>query len=331
MEENQTIIAVNAQDDNESHLRKLIKEGILVLTPTLSKQMIHYADAEETWKVDSAKAKRVITRLVEEGLLKSEFADHVLVCPKCGSPEVHSKYTCPKCGAYDVEFTELVEHKKCGNIGSKESFTKGSSLVCPHCQVELTRETSDYRIIGNFYECSKCGHRFDKPEVTHICQNCGANSTYRDAKYIKTFAYRVAEGAMKVFQAELPVLGNIKRILLDKGFKAQLHAKVTGTSGVQSPVDVLADRGKVRLIIDISTTGNKNDIIALLAKKVDVNPTSAMIVDLSASDELTSMGKVFGITVFKSESDQNLPSSFGSFVRLLGEGDIHRKPHGRGE
>jgi predicted RNA-binding Zn-ribbon protein involved in translation (DUF1610 family) len=315
MEEAQITIEANAQDDEEDFLRKLIKKGVLVLKPSLSKQGVRYADAEEIWKVDLADAKAIIARLAEKGAFKPEFVDRVLTCPKCSSPEVFSKYACPKCGSHNVEFTELIEHKKCGNIGPKDSFAKGSSLICPRCQTELKREMSDYRTIGNFYQCEKCGHRFDKPDVIHICQNCEVISTYQDAKYVRIFAYRVAEEAMKGFQTELPILANVKKTLVNEGFKVQLRVKVTGTSGAQSPFDVLAEKGTARLVIDVSTTGSKNDIIGLLAKKVDVNPTGTVIIDLSGQDEITNLGKVFGITVFKAGDNQDLPEDFKSFLK----------------
>lgn len=317
MEEAQIALEVNAQDEDEEFLRKLIKMGILVLKPSLDRKGVRYADAEEIWKVDLAKSKTIINRLAERGLLKPEFVERALTCPKCGSPEVHSKYACPKCKFNDVEFTELIEHVKCGNIGPKNSFLKGSSLICPRCNVELAKKKDDYRLIGNFYQCEKCRHCFDKPDVVHICQNCGMTFTYQNGKYIKIFAYSITEEAMKDFRAEHPILKNVKKALVEKGFRVQLHAKVRGTSGVDSPFDILAEKDAVRLVIDVSATGNKNDIIALLAKKVDVNPAGTAIIDLSTSDELVNLGKVFGITVFKAAGNLNLAEDFENFLRSL--------------
>jgi predicted RNA-binding Zn-ribbon protein involved in translation (DUF1610 family) len=318
MEETQiTTTEVNSQDRDEEFLRKLIKKSMLVLKPYMSKRGIRYVDAEEIWKVDSTKAKAIINRLAEKSLLKPEFAGRALTCPKCGSPAVYSKYTCPKCKSRDVEFTELIEHTECGNIGPKANFVKGSLLICPRCHIEIAKKTNDYRVIGNFYQCEKCAHRFDKPDVIHICQNCRTVSTYQDAKYIRIFAYRLTQEAMKSFQTDLPVLGDIQRILVEEGFRVHLHAKAEGTSGVQSPFDVLAERDQVRLVIDVSTTGNRNDMIALLAKKVDVNPAGTAILDLSTSEEITNLGKVFGITVFKASDNQNLQANFRVFARSL--------------
>ncbi len=317
MEETQIAVEVNAQDEDEEFIRKLIKKGTLALKPSLVRQGIRYVEAEETWKVDLDKARIIIDMLTEKGFFTPEIVDRVLTCPKCGSPEAHSKYACPKCKSYNVGFTELIEHIKCGNIGSKDQFTKGSSLVCPRCQIELAEKASDYRVIGNFYQCDKCAHRFDKPDAIHMCQNCGTTFTYQNAKYIKLFAYSITEEARKSFKTELPILEDAKRILVGEGFKVRFQAKVKGASGAQSPFDVLAQKGTIYLVIDVSTAGNKNDIIALLAKKVDVNPSEAAIINMSTSDEIANLGKVFGITVFKATDNQNVPEDFITFLRSL--------------
>lgn len=317
MKEVSVAVEVVAQHGQVDFLGVLIKKGVFEIKPSLDKSGVRYVDAESAWNVDSGRAKNILKSLTEKGVLKAEYVDRVLTCPKCGSPDVHSKYACPRCKSYDVEFTELVEHTKCGNIGSKVGFIKGSSMVCPRCKAGLTEKGVDYRTIGNFYQCEKCGNRFDKPDVIHICQNCGTTSTYQEAKYLKTFVYRVSEEAMKDPQRELPILESIKRTLTNRGFKVQSHTTARGTSGVQSPFDVLALKSRILLVIDVSVTGSKNDIIALLAKKVDVNPTKAIIIDLSTSEELTSLGQVFGIAVFKATTDEDVPADFDSFLRSL--------------
>ncbi len=313
-------IQIDAQDEDREQelLRKLIKKGVSELKPSLNKLGVHYVEVEKTWKdVDSTQVKGILKNLEKKGVLKSKFIDRVLTCPDCDSPEVYSKYTCPKCNSQNVEYTELLEHMKCGYIGSKDIFTKGSSLVCPGCQAELTKEAIHYRVIGNCYQCEKCGYRFDKPEIIHSCQKCGRTFTYKESKYVKIFAYKITDETINNLGRDLPIFENLKNILTDKGFNVQLHPQITGTSGVQHPFDILAEKNKNRLVIDISITGSKNDMISLLGKKVDVNPTKALIIDLSNLDELTPLEKVYDIKVFKTTSDHNLPNQFEEFLATL--------------
>ena len=311
-------IQIDAIDEDQERelLRKLIKKGVLELKPTLNKIGVHYVEAEETWKnTDSTHVKSILKNLEKKGVLKSKFVDRVLTCPDCGSPEVYSKYTCPKCNSHNVEYTQLLEHMKCGYMGSKDKFIKGPSLVCPSCQVELKEEAIHYRVIGNCYQCEKCGYRFDKPEIIHICQKCRRNFTHQEAKYIKTFSYKITDKTVNNFRKDIPILDNLKKILTQKGFKVQLHPKIAGASGVQHSFDILAEKNQNLLVIDISITGNKNDMISLLGKKVDVNPTKALIIDLSKLEELTPLEKIYDITVFKTIN--TLKKDFENFLEAL--------------
>jgi transcription elongation factor Elf1 len=245
--------------------------------------------------------------LARKGTLKSKVVDRALICPHCGSPEVHSKFTCPRCNYESVELTQLIEHKKCGYIGALSDFSKPNGLVCPRCRTTLTSDPMDYRIIGNFYQCENCGNRFDKPEVKHICQNCGKPSTFQDVKYEKVFSYRVSEEVVRELGRELPILENIRLFLVDKGFTVKLPSEVAGASGVKSSFAIIAEKGDVRIVVDVSLEGNKKDLVALLAKKVDVNPTRALILDLSGGAELATLGKIYGIDAVTARADQKVP------------------------
>jgi DNA-directed RNA polymerase subunit M/transcription elongation factor TFIIS len=304
-------------NENDALIRKLVQNGVLQLNPTLEKAAVRYVEAEAAWSAGSAQVKVLLDDLVKSNFLKKEPLDRVLTCPHCGSPEMHSKYACPRCKSDDVEFTELIEHIKCGNIGSKETFLKGNSLVCPRCNTVLTEDSPDNRIIGNFYQCEKCGHRFDRPDVIHICMNCGTLSTHQNAKYRKVFRYLIPDEIVQKLQKELPVLKSIKHKLTDKGFNVQTNVRIKGVSGAESVFDILAEKEDIRLAIDVSTTGDKKDLIALLAKKVDVNPTQTAFVDLSGSGIEDNLAKVYGISVLKTASDHTVLEGFDQFLKTL--------------
>jgi hypothetical protein len=144
--------------------------------------------------------------------------------------------------------------------------------------------------------------------------NCGATSTHQTAKYVKVFRYAIPDEIAKELQSDLPVLKNLKKTLTDRGFRLQTRARVKGASGAESVFDILAEKDDVRLVIDISTTGDKNDMIGLLAKKVDVNPTRAAIIDLSGSDVQTSLAKVYDVFVFKTTADHAVVDGFEKFL-----------------
>jgi len=313
-------IQIDATDENQEQklLGKLIKRGVLELTPTLNKTGIRYVEAEETWKTnDSLQVKQTLENLEKKGALIPKFIDRVLTCPDCGSPEVYSKYACPKCNSINVDYTELLEHMKCGYIGSKSKFIKDSSLVCPGCQAELVDDAVQYRVIGNCYQCEKCGHRFDTPEIIHFCQQCQRSFTHREAKYIKIYAYKIADETINKFGKDLPLFESVGETLRENGFDTQFHAKIEGTTGVQHSFDIIAKKEKVLLVIDVSLSGDKNDAVSLLGKKMDVNPTQSVLIDMSNREELASLGKVYNITVFKGANEKELRNELRSFLASL--------------
>ncbi|NIO36987.1 hypothetical protein GTO27_04715, partial [Candidatus Bathyarchaeota archaeon] len=171
---------VQIEDLERELLVKLIKRGVLEIKPRLSVGGVRYTEAEKALETDdSTQVRDVLRNLERKGALVAQFLDRVLTCPECGSPEVFSKYACPKCKSINVEFTELLEHMKCGYMGSKDDFLKDLSMVCPRCQTELVDDALQYRRVGDCYKCEKCGHCFDTPEVIHICQQCKRSFTHR--------------------------------------------------------------------------------------------------------------------------------------------------------
>lgn len=331
MEQNTRNDAKNVQNENREKelLGKLIKRGVLELKPRLSDVGVHYVEAEETLQIeDPTQVKGILKNLERKGALVSQFVDRVLTCPDCGSPEVFSKYACPKCNSINVEYTELLEHMKCGYMGSKGKFTKGSSLICPECQAELVDDALQYRRIGNCYQCEKCGHRFDTPEVIHFCQQCKGSFTHREAKYIKIYAYKIAEETVNKFAKDLPLFESVEEILYEKGFDTNFHTQLTGTSGVQHPFDIVAKRDNVLLVVDVSLAGDKNDAVSLLGKKMDINPTECLLIDLSDREELLSLGKVYGITILKGGDEKQLKRELRDFLAILdSRPQYEKKPH----
>ncbi len=313
-------------DDKATHdfLSDLVKRGVLEIKPSFEKSRIRYPDAEEYFKSSSfTTMKYSLDLLVREGILKEKAVDRVLTCPNCNSPEVHAKFACPKCGSDNVGLTQFLEHKICGYIGSRNDFLKVNSLVCPRCGTALSEADGSYRGIGNFYECEKCDNRFDKPEVIHICQNCGKTSTFQDIKYTKISTYRINDDVLRELTSELPLLENMRKFLENEGFKVKLHSKITGVSGIQSSFDLIVQKESILLVIDVSLEGNKCDIISFLAKQIDINPTKALILDLSGGTELAALGKIYGLEVKAVDKvSQEVPADFATLISNLQEKKI---------
>ncbi len=316
MKENSKTVQDEGQE--QKLLSELIKQGVTEFTPTLNKTGIRYIEAEEIWKNDDTiQVTNTLKHLEKKGELVSTFLDRILTCPDCDSPHVYSKYACPKCDSINVEYTELLEHMKCGYIGSKDQFTKDSSLICPGCQTELVDEAIQYRVIGNAYQCEKCGNRFDAPKVIHFCQQCQKNFTYREAKYVKIYSYKISDKTMDKFAKDLPLFESVAEILRENQYDPQFHVKLTGTSGVEHPFDIVAKRKNTLLVATVSLSGDTNDAVSLFGKKMDINPTKAFLIDMSDHEDLLSLSKVYGITILKGGNEKQLKKALRDFLATL--------------
>ncbi|MGF3521518.1 MAG: hypothetical protein ACQXXJ_00280 [Candidatus Bathyarchaeia archaeon] len=311
-------VDATANAETQNFLRQLVRNGVLELQPSFEKDGVTYpAAAPFLPDKDVVATKNLLNELSEKGMLKTKVVDRVLLCPHCGSPEVHSKFACPRCNSENVALTQLIEHKKCGYIGAIGDFSKSTGLVCPRCGATLDAAKPDYRVIGNFYQCENCGNRFDKPEVNHKCQNCEKVSNFQDIKYEKIFAYHVADDVIREIGRELPVIENIRQFLAERGFTVNLHSEIAGASGVKSLFALTAEKGEKRLVVDVSLEGDKNDLVALLAKKVDVNPTKTVLLDLSGGVELLALGKIYGIDVISAKADQKTPTALEEIISKI--------------
>jgi hypothetical protein len=300
-------------------LGKLLKQGISELKPSLNKKGIQYIEIEKNLEDnDSASVDDILQELLKEGILEPLAADRVITCPDCNSPQVYSKYACPKCGAFNIDYKKWFEHTKCGYMGPEIKFMSGLSIVCPKCQAKFEEgvENIDFRKMGSIYECEKCGDRFDKPEIIHVCQQCEKNFDYQETKYIKIFAYKIADKNAKLSK-ELPLFESLGAILQERNFEIQFHTQLTGDSGVKHSFAVVAKRKQDSLVFDISLTGDSKDAISLLGKKTDVKPTVAILIDFSEGNELLQLGKTFGIPILKGGNEQQLESELDTLLASL--------------
>jgi len=139
----------------------------------------------------------------------------------------------------------------------------------------------------------------------------------KEAKYIKIYAYKIADETVNKFSKDLPLYDSVAEILLEKGFDTQFNIQLTGTSGVQHPFDIVAKREGILLVADVSLTGDKNDAVSLLGKKMDVNPTEVLLIDLSDRNELLTLGNVYGITILNGGNEKQLKRELRTFLTTV--------------
>jgi hypothetical protein len=300
--------AIKLTTTEDRILNGLLEKGIREIKPKRIDRKITYSNLDELAKDLSEKdRKKVLKSLAVKGYLKEKDFDAALICPNCGSSDVFTRYNCPSCQSINIMKVQLVEHSKCGFIGNLSEFEKDDQLICPKCSIligDLVTATSKQqdkttalKIIGSSYACNKC--KFDKPLTSHICQDCSAPFSYKEAYYERLPAYELTEKVDNLAPNNLVMdtLRQLEKIIQDKGYMVELNAKIKGRSGFEQTFDLIANKGDETILLDVSSWGNQNDLIALLGKKMDIDSSSVILVDLAGNPTLTTFATPYNIKV----------------------------------
>jgi uncharacterized OB-fold protein len=316
-------------------LEELVVLGDVRHEPEIGPRGVTYSTLGELGEKHGwVKLVETMERLADGGYLKGEDVEHGVFCPSCGSPHVYSRYMCPKCQSSHIERITLMQHMFCGYQGERRTYLKGGRLVCPKCGTDLgsadakpkgdgSRE--DYKIIGSTFQCEKCEAKFDKPNITHFCPQCGAHFDYRTAIIRKLYAFKLSPETIQLLQQEPNVekaVDTVEETLEANGFKVTRDVQLLGQSGSPHTFTLVGERNGSKLLFDVATLGNQNELIALLGKKMDIGSPAYMI-DVHGVDELVNLGKVYGIPVLNAK--RGLAEELGRQLAEMGATSAQRK------
>jgi uncharacterized protein YbaR (Trm112 family) len=275
----------------------MVDQGVYSIHAKVDSKGISYPLASSVLKErPTDEIMSFLEKLAKGGILKSKLLDKVIACPTCQSPSVYSKYNCPRCSSYDVGKASIIEHIRCGYIGSREKFEKGSRLVCPKCKSVLT--DVDYRSIGASFECNTCNSRFEAPKISHKCSSCDEIFSYKEARYEPIFEFTLSEETKRTVARGTVPLSSIATVLKQKGFNVGIKGDLEGKSGATHTFDIIAKRGEKLVVANFTFEPKEEDIIGLFAKKYDIEPTLTLLIALTPpSKEQEAVSKAYGVTI----------------------------------
>ena len=285
------------EPDVQALIQRMVDHGIYTITSKLEKSGIVYPVLSELFPSKSEKeVSEFLGKLSRAGILKSKLLDKVIVCPTCGSASVFSKYNCPRCSSFDIGKAVIIEHVRCGYIGSKDKFQNADLLLCPKCKNLVT--DNDYRKIGTSFECNSCGTRFEAPRMSHRCSSCEDVFTYKEARYEPVFEYELSEETKKtVAKGTLP-LSSIINTLKESGFEVGSRRELLGKSGATHSFDIVARKGSLLVVANFAFEPKEEDIIGLFAKKYDVDPNLTVLIALTPpTREEETVSKAYGVRI----------------------------------
>lgn len=252
---------------------------------------------------------QILESMTQVGILEKSLYDKLLVCPT--HPDtlaVTLRLYCPKCKSFDVFRMNLVEHRLCGFIATKEVF-ENNKLVCPSCNAPI-KDQKDVSFPGMWYECKACKGKFDAPTIMLRCRNHSHDFTMNDAKKIDVYSYKLNKEAEKEFYDNYILVTPLRKLLEPSGFKVEAAVSVNGKSGVNHKVTLYAHTSDTKIVIDAKTAEAEvpdHFLIAMFAKIIDISPQLAFFVAMpSVSENTKTLAKNYGIVVIEGKTLQEI-------------------------
>ncbi|MGD0804537.1 MAG: hypothetical protein ABSA11_10760 [Candidatus Bathyarchaeia archaeon] len=310
--------------EEEKLLNNLLDKGIRETKPKIMGDSVIYDGLEDLSKeIGDKEIWRQLNELKKKEYLIEKSFDSAILCPKCGSIQVYSRYNCPQCQSMSIERIQLIEHTFCGYIGNRIDFVNEKELICPKCKTKISESATEMdkkkivKVIGSSFVCDKCGSKFERPSMSHICQKCGTVFTYRDANYVKLPSYELTEKvqALSPQRFERDALHQVETIFKQNGYTVELDAKIMGKSGAQQSFDLIGKKDQKLVLLDVSTWGSQTDLISLLGKKMDIDSKLIILLDLEGNTVLPSLGKAYNISVVNGKD----PAYLENLAQLIGE------------
>jgi hypothetical protein len=276
---------------------QLVERGVYTFTARVDEKGVTYPEVAQVFpNLKEEQIESFLDKLRNNGLLDARLLDKVSICPECGGTKSYPKYYCPRCASVDVGRASIVEHFRCGYIGSEENFRQGNEIICPRCKSEL--RDVDFRRIGTAFECKSCHTRFESPRVSSKCSSCGNVYTFREAKYVSIYSYKISDAAKQMIAKESLQLAPVVSHLKNRGFDVSLEQRVKGKSGAYHNFRLVARNGNFSILSDFAFEADENAIIRLFAKKYDLNPTLSLLITFAeptSADE--KIGLIYGVNI----------------------------------
>ena len=201
-----------------------------------------YPLVEQKLKVKSKEAVAIMESLSDKGILKRNFFDRLLRCPRCQSINLRPSTHCSKCGSGNIVRGRILEHSACGYVGVEDEFTIKGRYVCPRCKMELRTMGVDYQSRGVLRKCRDCGEVFNVPLIKWRCLKCSSLVDEDKIDELNVYSYSIDETKKNWLEFELQPKAKFLEFLRQHGYEVTENARVKGRSGAEHCIDILATR-----------------------------------------------------------------------------------------
>lgn len=259
----------------------------------------------------------------KEGLLIESSVTTLLSCPTCHKPDYVAILLCTKCGQSSLKKENLLEHKVGGHAHPESAFRTAEGLVCPTCGKKLA--PSDYRILGSWYICEKCGAKQPQPKLAFRCLADETLFTGITGELMRLTDYKISEKGMRMLELDKHALvEQIAALVEQKGMKVVRDFSISGKSGVRHVFDLRLQYDKDIYVVDVIYTDDHVDeksILASYAKLIDTNTQNYLLISWPRlSREAKTLATYYRLKVVEASTFDDLERIFATFLTEFEKG-----------
>lgn len=291
----------------------LINKDVASLDPIFSPRQgswVSYPLVENHLGVDPDYSQRLLEDLCRLGYLERQFHERILFCPACNSRQLQFTVVCPKCGSQHLVRIRLLRHRTCNWTAPAEDFNRSGTRICPKCRNELTLLGSDYDDLGRPYRCEDCRELTRTPIERWLCRSCSHTYEKGDVRELILYRYLLNPTEVSKLRQEQIPRARVKELLAREGYDVQEMVKISGRSGAEHTVDMLATKRtgplEHRIVVGFVAGDNRVDseeVIKLYAKAYDVNAQDIILIATPRlSEDAEQFAQHYHIRVYNSDT-----------------------------
>lgn len=271
---------------------------------------VSYPFVEQELGVDADYAVRLLEDLSRLGYLDRQFYDKLRCCPACNSQALKLITICRKCGSAHLLRQQLLIHKSCNYTATEPGFLKNGTRICPKCQGELTLIGSDYELAGVRFHCQECHETMAAPAERWYCRDCHRSYEKGDVRELVLFRYVPNHTQLTKLRLERIPKARVREYLIREGYEIQEGVRVTGRSGAEHQLDILAHKRtgplEHRIVVGFAsaeTAVDSEEVIKLYAKAYDVNAQDIILVAApKLSEDAIQFAQHYHIRVYNADA-----------------------------
>ncbi|MGN6351208.1 MAG: hypothetical protein ACTHL3_07070 [Candidatus Nitrosocosmicus sp.] len=200
-----------------------------------------------------ANNRHIIKSLIKMDFMGKEFIEQTVACPNCKSVNVFIHYICDNCKNSNFKNSEMILHKKCGQIISKKKINQTEKILCKICNSFYEYDELNFSI-KVAYQCNVCNNAFTNPSIVYSCNSCNYDKfSIDDAKWIELFKFKLKPENVDKIKNNIFLLSNLELFFKGIGYVVKQYEKFVNREQVLGPFELVAYKDKTAYIFIILT------------------------------------------------------------------------------